>query len=88
MKYLRIAGLLAILLTATGGVMNEVHASAPITCWARCGDGVHYYGECWSSLEECCSINQMFGCPEQTGFVDGTCTDGENYCPYPSGLPG
>jgi hypothetical protein len=79
MKILRIAGLLLIALTAVGGAVNEVRASAPISCWAQCGP-TFYSGECWGSLQTCCHFNRNF-CPGPYEFVEGDCTDGENYCP-------
>ena len=78
MKTFRFAGLLLILLAAAGGAVNDVRASAPITCWKRCGT-ISYSGQCWADLETCCNINRF--CPAPYQFVSGNCTDGENYCP-------
>ncbi|HEX6900214.1 MAG TPA: hypothetical protein VF789_10895 [Thermoanaerobaculia bacterium] len=79
MKILRIAGLLLIVLTAVGGAVSEVRASDPIRCWKRCGS-TSYSGQCWASLEQCCSFNRN-SCPAPSQFVSGNCTDGVNYCP-------
>jgi hypothetical protein len=81
MKFLRIVGLLTILLAVTGGAMHDAHATAPITCWAECSGGPSYSGQCWASLERCCYFNQVFGCPDPYVVVAGDCTDGQNYCP-------
>lgn len=79
MRILRIAGLLVILAAAAGGVVEEVRASAPVTCWKYCDD-VFFSGQCWLSLEECCE-NMSQRCPAPLQFVSGDCTDGTNFCP-------
>jgi len=78
MKILRITGLLVMLLAVAGAIVNDARASDPITCWRHCDD-VFYSGECTASLERCCRLNQ--DCPLPMVFVDGDCTDGQNYCP-------
>jgi hypothetical protein len=78
MKMLRLAGLLVILLAIASGFSGTARATAPITCWKYC-DNHYYSGQCWTNLAQCCQFNQ--NCPDPYTWIDGNCTDGENYCP-------
>lgn len=80
MKTLRIVGLAVILLAALGSSVDTARATAPVTCWKLCSDGVYRFGQCWLSLAQCC-VNNNSLCPFPYVFVDGDCTDGQNHCP-------
>lgn len=79
MKILRLVGLLVMLLALSGTFAYDAQATAPISCWAYC-DNIFYSGQCWGTLAQCCQWNRT-GCPDPYVFVDGDCTDGQNYCP-------
>lgn len=77
MKFLRIVGLLGILLSVFGGMVGTASASG-ISCSVTCS-GHRYSVTCYSSLSQCCSYLSGL-CPDPEVYEGGDCTDGVNYC--------